>query len=180
MSIETGRAYFRTLGIEDRVLEFDVSSATVELAAKAVGVEGARIAKTLSFKTPEGCMLILAAGDARIDNHRFKETFHMKAKMLTADEVLELVGHPVGGVCPFGCNEGVPVYLDESLKRFETVFPAVGSANSAIELNLDELFRYSKALEWIDVCKLSSFSHMSFIISGIFSKHRGSVIPEAI
>ena len=154
MSIEKGRAYFRTLGIEDRVLEFDVSSATVELAAKAVGVEGARIAKTLSFKTPEGCMLILAAGDARIDNHRFKETFHMKAKMLTADEVLELVGHPVGGVCPFGCNEGVPVYLDESLKRFETVFPAVGSANSAIELNLDELFRYSKAIEWVNVCKL--------------------------
>lgn len=154
MSIEKGRAYFRALGIEDRVLEFDVSSATVELAAKAVGVEGARIAKTLSFKTPEGCMLILAAGDARIDNHKFKETFHIKAKMLTADEVLELVGHPVGGVCPFGCNEGVPVYLDESLKRFETVFPAVGSANSAIELNLDELFRYSKALKWIDVCKL--------------------------
>ena len=154
MSIETGRAYFRTLGIEDRVLEFDVSSATVELAAKAVGVEGARIAKTLSFKAPEGCILILAAGDARIDNHRFKETFHMKAKMLTADEVLELVGHPVGGVCPFGCNEGVPVYLDASLKRFETVFPAVGSANSAIELNLDELFRYSKAIEWVNVCKL--------------------------
>ena len=154
MSIEKGRAYFRALGIEDRVLEFDVSSATVELAAKAVGVELARIAKTLSFKTPEGCMLILAAGDARIDNHRFKETFHMKAKMLTADEVLELVGHPVGGVCPFGCNEGVPVYLDESLKRFETVFPAVGSANSAIELNLDELFRYSKAIEWVNVCKL--------------------------
>ncbi len=154
MSIEKGRAYFRALGIEDRVLEFDVSSATVELAAKAVGVEGARIAKTLSFKTPEGCMLILAAGDARIDNHKFKERFHMKAKMLTADEVLELVGHPVGGVCPFGCNEGVPVYLDESLRRFETVFPAVGSANSAIELNLDELYRYSKALDWVDVCKL--------------------------
>ena len=154
MSIEKGRAYFRALGIEDRVLEFDVSSATVELAAKAVGVEGARIAKTLSFKTPEGCMLILAAGDARIDNHKLKERFHMKAKMLTADEVLDLVGHPVGGVCPFGCNEGVPVYLDESLRRFETVFPAVGSANSAIELNLDELYRYSKALAWVDVCKL--------------------------
>ena len=154
MSIEKGRAYFRALGIEDRVLEFDVSSATVELAAKAIGVEGARIAKTLSFKTPEGCMLILAAGDARVDNHKFKERFHMKARMLTADEVLGLVGHPVGGVCPFGCNEGVPVYLDESLKRFETVVPAVGSANSAIELNLDELFRYSKAIEWVDVCKL--------------------------
>lgn len=154
MSIEKGRAYFRTLGIEDRVLEFDVSSATVELAAKALGVEGARIAKTLSFKAPDGCLLVLAAGDARIDNHKFKDTFHVKAKMLTADEVLELVGHPVGGVCPFGCNEGVPVYLDESLKRFETVFPAVGSANSAIELNLDELYRYSKALGWVDVCKL--------------------------
>jgi len=154
VSIEKGRAYFRTLGIEDRVLEFDVSSATVELAAKALGVEGARIAKTLSFKAPDGCLLVLAAGDARIDNHKFKDTFHVKAKMLTADEVLELVGHPVGGVCPFGCNEGVPVYLDESLKRFQTVFPAVGSANSAIELNLDELYRYSKALGWVDVCKL--------------------------
>ena len=154
MSIEKGRAYFRALGIEERVLEFDVSSATVDLAAKALGVEGARIAKTLSFKAPDGCLLVLAAGDARIDNHKFKDTFHVKAKMLTADEVLELVGHPVGGVCPFGCNEGVPVYLDESLKRFETVFPAVGSANSAIELNLDELYRYSKALGWVDVCKL--------------------------
>ena len=158
MSIEKGRAYFRALGMEDRVLEFDVSSATVELAAKAVGVGGARIAKTLSFKTPEGCMLILAAGDARVDNHKFKDTFHMKAKMLSADEVLELVGHPVGGVCPFGCNEGIPVYLDESLKRFETVFPAVGSANSAIELDLDELFRYANAIAWIDVCKLTEAS----------------------
>ena len=154
MSIEKGRAYFRALGLEERVMEFDVSSATVDLAAKAIGVEGARIAKTLSFKTPEGCLLIVAAGDARIDNHKFKETFHVKARMLTADEVLELVGHPVGGVCPFGCKEGVPVYLDESLRRFETVFPAVGSANSAIELNLDELFRYAKALAWVDVCKL--------------------------
>ena len=142
------------MGIEDRVREFEVSSATVELAAQALGVEGARIAKTLSFKTDSGCMLILAAGDARIDNHKFKEKFHMKAKMLSPDEVLELVGHPVGGVCPFGINEGVDVYLDESMKRFDTVFPAVGSASSAIELNLDELFRYSKALEWIDVCKL--------------------------
>ena len=154
MSIETGRAYFRALGMEDRVREFTVSSATVELAALALGVEGARIAKTLSFKTAEGCMLILAAGDARIDNHKFKEKFHMKAKMLSAEEVEELVGHPVGGVCPFGCREGIPVYLDESLKRFTTVFPAVGSPSSAIELDLDELFRYSKALEWIDVCKL--------------------------
>lgn len=154
MSIEKGRAYFRELGIEDRVMEFDVSSATVELAAQALGVEGARIAKTLSFKTETGCMLILAEGDARIDNHKFKAKFHFKAKMPTPDEVLEMVGHPVGGVCPFGINEGIPVYLDESLKRFVTVFPAVGSGNSAIELNLDELFEYSKALEWIDVCKL--------------------------
>lgn len=154
MSIEKGRAYFRQFGMEDRVQEFTVSSATVELAALALGVEGARIAKTLSFKKDDSCILILAAGDARIDNHKFKAKFHMKAKMLTADEVLELVGHPVGGVCPFGINKGIDVYLDESLKRFTTVFPAVGSANSAIELNLDELFKYSNALEWIDVCKL--------------------------
>lgn len=154
MSIEKGRAYFRQFGMEDRVQEFTVSSATVELAALALGVEGARIAKTLSFKKDDSCILILAAGDARIDNRKFKDKFHMKAKMLMPDEVLELVGHPVGGVCPFGINEGVDVYLDESLKRFTTVFPAVGSANSAIELNLDELFKYSNALEWIDVCKL--------------------------
>jgi prolyl-tRNA editing enzyme YbaK/EbsC (Cys-tRNA(Pro) deacylase) len=154
MSIEKGRAYFRALGMEERVIEFTVSSATVDLAAQALGVDGARIAKTLSFKTADGCMLILAAGDARIDNHKFKDKFHMKAKMLSPDEVLTLVGHPVGGVCPFGINEGIPVYLDVSLRRFETVFPAVGSASSAIELNLDELYRYSNALEWIDVCKL--------------------------
>lgn len=154
MSIEKGRAYFRQFGMEDRVREFTVSSATVELAALALGVEGARIAKTLSFKSGDGCILILAAGDARIDNHKFKEKFHMKAKMLTPDEVLRLVGHPVGGVCPFGINEGIDVYLDDSLKRFETVFPAVGSPSSAIELNLDELFKYSNAVEWIDVCKL--------------------------
>ena len=154
MSIEKGRAYFRQFGMEDRVREFTVSSATVELAALALGVEGARIAKTLSFKKDDSCILILAAGDARIDNRKFKDKFHMKAKMLTADEVLELVGHPVGGVCPFGINEGIDVYLDESLKRFTTVFPAVGSANSAIELDLDELFKFSNALEWIDVSKL--------------------------
>ena len=154
MSIEKGRAYFRSLGIDDRVIEFTVSSATVELAAQALGVEGARIAKTLSFKTAEGCMLILAAGDARIDNHKFKDKFHMKARMLSADEVLALVGHPVGGVCPFGIDESIPVYLDVSLRRFKTVFPAVGSASSAIELDLDELYRYSNAREWIDVCKL--------------------------
>lgn len=154
MSIKKGRAYFRQFGMEDRVLEFDVSSATVELAAQALGVDGARIAKTLSFKNGDGCMLILAAGDARIDNKKFKEKFHFKAKMLTSDEVLEMVGHPVGGVCPFGINDGIDVYLDVSLKRFETVFPAVGSGSSAIELDLDELYKYSNAKEWIDVCKL--------------------------
>ncbi len=154
MSIEKGRAYFRQFGMEDRVLEFNVSSATVELAALALGVEGARIAKTLSFKKGDSCILILAAGDARIDNHKFKDKFHMKAKMPSPDEVLTLVGRPVGGVCPFGINDGIDVYLDESLKRFETVFPAVGSGNSAIELNLDELYKYSNAVEWIDVCKL--------------------------
>ena len=154
MSIEKGRAYFRQFGMEHRVRDFDVSSATVELAAKAVGVEGARIAKTLSFKKGEGCILILAAGDARIDNRKFKDYFHMKAKMPTAEEVLEKVGHPVGGVCPFGINEGVEVYLDESMKRFDTVFPAVGSGNSAIELDLDELYKYSNAIAWIDVCKI--------------------------
>lgn len=140
--------------MEDRVREFDVSSATVELAALALGVEGARIAKTLSFKKDDSCILILAAGDARIDNHKFKDKFHMKAKMLAPEEVLSIVVHPVGGVCPFGINDGIDVYLDESLKRFETVFPAVGSANSAIELDLDELYKYSNAIEWIDVCKL--------------------------
>ena len=154
MSIEKGRAYFRQFGMEDRVREFDVSSATVELAALALGVEGARIAKTLSFKKDDSCILILAAGDARIDNHKFKDKFHMKAKMLAPEEVLSIVGHPVGGECPFGINDGIDVYLDESLKRFETVFPAVGSANSAIELDLDELYKYSNAIEWIDVCKL--------------------------
>lgn len=155
MSIVEGRAWFRALGMEDRVREFEVSSATVDLAAQALGVEGARIAKTLSFKTEEGCMLILAAGDARIDNRKFKDRFHFKARMLSAEEVPELTGHPVGGVCPFGCRDGIPVYLDESLKRFATVFPAVGSPSSAIELNLDELFRVSQALAWIDVCRLS-------------------------
>ncbi len=154
MSIEEGRKYFRDLGMEDRVIEFTVSSATVELAAKALGVDGARIAKTLSFKTPENCILILAAGDARIDNHKYKAKFHTKAKMLSPEEVLEKIGHPVGGVCPFGISKDIPVYLDESLKRFNTVFPAVGSQSSAIELDLDELYRYSNALEWIDVCTI--------------------------
>lgn len=155
MSIEKGREYFKKFGMEDRVQEFTVSSATVELAAAALGVEGARIAKTLSFKLNDGSpILILAAGDAKIDNPKYKAKFHTKAKMLTSDEALDMIGHPVGGICPFGINDGVVVYLDESLKRFETVFPAVGSASSAIELNLEELYKYSNCLEWIDVCKL--------------------------
>ena len=154
MSIEKARAYLARFGADDRILEFDESSATVELAAHAVGVEPARIAKTLSFKSEDGCFLVVAAGDARVDNRKFKDCFGIKAKMLTAEEVLALVGHPVGGVCPFGINEGVPVCLDVSLRRFETVFPAVGSANSAIELTLDELRMFSRAIDWVDVCKL--------------------------
>ena len=154
MSIEKGIEYFKQFGLEDRVRLFDVSSATVALAAAALGVAEQRIAKTLSLKNGDGAMLIVAAGDVKIDNHKFKEFFHFKAKMLTPDEVNSFIGHSIGGVCPFGINPGVDVYLDESLKRFETVFPAVGSDNSAIELNLEELFKYSNALAWIDVCKL--------------------------
>lgn len=155
MSIENGREHFRALGLEDKVLEFDVSSATVPLAAMALGVEHGKIAKTLSFKNPQGeVFLVLAAGDVKIDNKKFRQQFKCKAKMLTAEENLELVGHPVGGVCPFGIKPGVSVYLDESLKRFDTVFPSVGSSNSAIELNIEELYDYSAAKSWIDVSKL--------------------------
>ena len=154
MSIDKVRAYFKEFGMENRVLEFETSSATVELAAIAVGTEPARISKTLSFKGSEGYILILCAGDAKIDNRKFKDFFGFKAKMPSADEVLENIGHPVGGVCPFAINSGIDVYLDESMKRFETFFPAAGSSNSAIELNLDELYTYSNAKAWIDVCKL--------------------------
>lgn len=157
MAIEKVREYFRNLGIEDKIMEFDVSSATVELAAQAVGVIGARICKTLSFRDGEdGCILIQTAGDAKIDNRKFKDTFHQKAKMLTPDEVVAFTGHAIGGVCAFGIeNDRVRVYCDESMKRFDTVFPACGSANSAIELSPEELFEYSKAEGWIDVCKLA-------------------------
>jgi len=154
MSIETGRAFFRARGMEDRVREFSVSSATVELAAAALGVAPERICKTLSFSAGDGCRLVLAAGDARIDNRKYKDRFGEKASMLPPDAVLELTGHPVGGVCPFGVKAGVPVYMDESLKRFQTVFPAAGSANSAVELDLDELYAFSGARGWVDVCKL--------------------------
>lgn len=153
MAIDRVRAYLRTFGAEERILEFPVSSATVALAAQALGCEEARIAKTLSFAQGEGCILVVAAGDAKVDNGKFKARFAMKAKMLSPDDAQRLVGHAVGGVCPFGVNAGVPVYLDESLRRFETVFPACGSANSAIELTLDELERFSGAESWVDVCK---------------------------
>ncbi|MDD6815566.1 MAG: YbaK/EbsC family protein [Firmicutes bacterium] len=156
MAIEKVRAFFRELGMEDRIQEFDVSSATVELAAQAVGVEGARICKTLSFKDGEdGCILIQTAGDTKIDNRKFKDTFGQKAKMLTAEEVVEFTGHAIGGVCAFAIeNPRVRVFCDESMKRFETVFPACGSSNSAIELTCDEIFRISEAEKWIDVCKI--------------------------
>lgn len=153
MAIDRVRAYLRTFGAEERILEFPVSSATVALAAQALGCEEARIAKTLSFAQGEGCILVVAAGDAKVDNAKFKARFAMKAKMLSPDDAERLVGHAVGGVCPFGVNAGVPVYLDESLRRFATVFPACGSANSAIELTLEELERFSRAEGWVDVCK---------------------------
>ena len=153
MSIERVRAYFAQVGLEDRVQEFDVSSATVELAAAALGCEGCRIAKTLSFMVGERPVLIVAAGDAKIDNPRYKAQFGTKAKMLTPDEVISLIGHAVGGVCPFAINDGVDVYLDVSLRRFQTVFPACGSSNSAIELTIPELEQHAGACAWVDVCK---------------------------
>ena len=153
MSIDRVKEYFKQFGIEDRIQEFDVSSATVELAAEALSCEPQRIAKTLSFIVKEEPILIVTAGDAKVDNHKYKAKFAKKAKMLTPDELIELIGHPIGGVCPFGINDNVTVYLDESLKRFKTVFPACGSANSAIELTIEELERYSGYKEWVDLCK---------------------------
>ena len=154
MSIDRVKAYFRELGVEDKVQELAESSATVELAAQALGVEPGRIAKTLSFMVDGSPILIVAAGDVKIDNAKYKKFFGAKAKMLTPDEAVALIGHAVGGVCPFAVNEGVTVYLDESLKKFITVFPACGSSNSAIELTMEELERYSLCKEWVDVCKL--------------------------
>lgn len=153
MSIERVKKYFREYGMEGRVLEFEVSSATVELAAAALHCEPQRIAKTLSFKVDGHAVLVVAAGDAKIDNPKYKAQFGAKAKMLAPDEVERMVGHGIGGVCPFALEEGVKVYLDVSLKRFETVFPACGSANSAIELTIPELEEYSGYVEWVDVCK---------------------------
>lgn len=153
MSVQAVKDYFRQFGAENRVLEFEASSATVELAAKALSCEPCRIAKTLSFKVNEKPVLIVAAGDAKIDNPKYKAFFKSKAKMLSPDEVRTLVGHAVGGVCPFAVNEGITIYLDKSLKRFQTVFPACGSSNSAIELTIPELEKFSGFASWIDVCK---------------------------
>lgn len=153
MSIEAVKAYLQPYGVAGRVQQFPVSSATVELAAQALGVEPARIAKTISLKSEDGCILVVAAGDAKIDNSKFKAAFHMKAKMLSAEEVLPLTGHPVGGVCPFANPESAKVYCDVSLKRFETVFPACGTANSAAELSCEELYTCSHSGQWVDVCK---------------------------
>ena len=154
MSIEKVREYFKGFGIEDKIKEFPVSSATVDLAAAALGCEPCRIAKTLSFMVDETPVLIVAAGDTKIDNPKYKAQFATKAKMLTFDEAANLIGHAVGGVCPFAVNDGVKVFLDESLKRFQTVFPAAGSNNSAIELTIAELEKYSNYESWVDVCKL--------------------------
>jgi len=154
MAIEKVKAYFKTKGMEDRIQEFEVSSATVALAAQALGCDENRIAKTLSFHVGDKVVLIVTAGDAKIDNPKYKSFFGAKAKMLAFEEAEELIGHAVGGVCPFAVNEGVEVYLDESLKRFETVFPACGSSNSAIELTISELEQHSGFISWIDVCKI--------------------------
>ena len=153
MSIERVREYFRSQGREQDILEFPVSSATVELAAQAVGGIPARIAKTLSFLVEDGCVLVVAAGDAKVDNSKYKAFFHTKAKMLPPEQAVEMTGHAVGGVCPFANPQGVKTYLDVSLQRFDTVFPAAGSSNSAIELTCPELEQYSGSLAWIDVCK---------------------------
>ena len=153
MAIEKVKAYFDQFGMKDRIIELSTSSATVELAAQALGVEPERIAKTLSFEVGEKTVLVVAAGDARIDNPKFKATFNTKAKMLDRELAEERIGHAVGGVCPFAVNDGVEVFLDSSLKRFETVYPAAGSSNSAIELTLDELERYSNSKGWVEVSK---------------------------
>ena len=153
MAIEQVKAYLKGYGLADRIREFEESSATVELAAHAVGVEPARIAKSLSFKKEDHALIIVVAGDARIDNRKYKDTFGMKAKMLTAEEVEAYTGHQIGGVCPFANPESAEVYLDDSMKRFETVYPAAGSANSAAKLSLEELMQCSRAKGWVDVCK---------------------------
>jgi len=156
MSIHKVKKYFAQYGVENKILEFDTSSATVELAAAAIGCEPARIAKTLSFRVGDEYILIVTAGDAKIDNARYKSAFGTKAKMLTPDEAILHIGHAVGGVCPFAVKEGVKIFLDESLKRFSTVYPACGSNNSAIELDIPQLERFSKFTAWVDVCSCPS------------------------
>ena len=156
MAIEKFKEYFRQFGITNRIMEFEGSSATVELAAAALNCQPARIAKTLSFMVNDQPILIVAAGDTKIDNPKYKARFGTKAKMLSPEQAVALVGHAVGGVCPFAVNDGVTVFLDESLKRFQTVFPACGSSNSAVELTIPELERYSHFSAWVDVCKLVS------------------------
>ena len=151
MSIERVKAYLDQYGLAERIREFEASSATVELAARAAGVEPGRIAKSLSFK--ERTILIVAAGDVKVDNAKYKAAFGGKAKMLTAEEAVERTGHAVGGVCPFAVKEGTEVYLDESLRRFETVLPAAGSSNSCVELTLPELERCARPAAWVDVCR---------------------------
>lgn len=153
MAIEKVKEYFKKYGMEDRVQEFEVSSATVELAAQALHCEPCRIAKSLSFMVDGHPILVVTAGDAKIDNHSYKAQFGTKAKMLSPQEVETLIGHGVGGVCPFAVNEDVTIYLDESLKRFQSVFPACGSSNSAIELTIEELEECSSFTSWVDVCK---------------------------
>ncbi|MDO4661974.1 MAG: YbaK/EbsC family protein [Tissierellia bacterium] len=153
MSVEKVKAYFKKYNIENRIQEFEQSSATVELAAKAINCEPKRIAKTLSFMVNNIPILIVTSGDARIDNSKYKSQFKTRAKMIKPDKVEDLIGHNIGGVCPFAVNDNVLVYLDESLKRFKTVFPACGSSNSVIELTIDELQKYSNFKSWIDVCK---------------------------
>lgn len=155
MSLEKVKQYFKQFGIENRIKELEESSATVELAAKALGCKPERIAKTLSFKVNDKAILIVVAGDAKIDNSKYKEKFNIKAKMLNLEEVENIIGHKVGGVCPFATNKNVDVYLDNSLKRFKTVYPACGSSNSAIELTIEELEKYTNYNEWIDVSKLA-------------------------
>lgn len=153
-SIENVKEYLKQFGAADQVMEFTESSATVELAAKAVGVEPARIAKSLTFTSREGgCLMIVAAGDAKVNNGMFKRRFGCKPSMLRAEDALKFTGHAVGGVCPFALPETVEVYLDESMRRFQTIFPAAGSSNSAIELTMDQLEEYSRAKGWVDVCK---------------------------
>ncbi len=153
MAIEKVIEYFEKLGCVEKIRQFEVSSATVELAAKALGCEGARIAKTLSFLVDGSAVLIVTAGDMKIDNAKYKAFFHTKAKMLSPGQVDELIGHSIGGVCPFAVNEGCKVYLDESLKRFEIIYPAAGNAQSAVELTPEELEKYSGSLGWINICK---------------------------